>query len=266
MSNQISVSKSTKDSATSNAAQDARALSSNAVMSDKVSDTKSTKESTTSTLALDAQATSSNNPKNVFVNKYIATIPNEPYILGCPTDRPYQVPEAMVDNWRHNLHGLFDANEKYLQYQTFFWRDPMESLFSVHGADEIRARKKEEASKAAGGFKSGPGTPLAITTAKKKITLSDYKNKNRVGGQGTTPAAPSQPLETVAGVSGQPEVEKAAASLAPTVGGKAGEPAPEKSPEDVLKEATAKEAVGGDAIGEEALRKEVAGKQAFFKR
>jgi len=105
------------------------------------------------------------------------SLPTEPYIVTTPSEWPFNIPDWQCDNWR--IPGWFERNENHLQYQTFLWRDPSESLFQLRTAYEMRAgpaeaMRKEKEKQARNAGKLGNG---AAVVAKKKISMSDYKKK-----------------------------------------------------------------------------------------
>lgn len=118
-----------------------------------------------------------------------STLPEEPYLLATPSDKPYKLPSESRDNWR--IHGLFEPREEYLQYQTFFWRDSTITLFELKTSHELVTPRKEAILRGTGDTRSGAGTPLHVQAAKKKISLNDYKNKTRNPGQEGTPVPDS---------------------------------------------------------------------------
>jgi len=103
------------------------------------------------------------------------TLPTEPYIVTTPSDTPFSTPDWQRDNWR--IAGWFEPHEKYLQYQTFIWRDPSESLFQLKTAYEMRAGPAEAMKKEKEARNAGKVGNVGVNAAKKKISLSDYKKK-----------------------------------------------------------------------------------------
>jgi len=105
------------------------------------------------------------------------SLPTEPYIVTTPSDLPFSTPDWQRDNWR--IEGWFEPNERHLQYQTFLWRDPSESLFQLRTAYEMRAGPAEAMRKEKERQARNAGTlgNVGAVVAKKKISMSDYKKK-----------------------------------------------------------------------------------------
>lgn len=103
------------------------------------------------------------------------TLPTEPYIVTTPSDIPFSTPDWQRDNWR--IAGWFEPHEKYLQYQTFIWRDPSESLFQLKTSYEMRAGPAEAMKKEKEARNAEKVGNVGVNAAKKKISLSDYKKK-----------------------------------------------------------------------------------------
>ncbi|KAF2837117.1 hypothetical protein M501DRAFT_1059585 [Patellaria atrata CBS 101060] len=106
-----------------------------------------------------------------------ANIPDTPYILTVPSFEPryHHFSRQEQEQWCHNTP--FRPEEERLQYMSFLFREHNRSCFVVRTeVDEERDRRKQ--------FGSGSAavTPSQTPVAKKKITLSDYKNK-QAGGQ-----------------------------------------------------------------------------------
>lgn len=100
-------------------------------------------------------------------------VPEEPYVLSISAAEPrYHYPSAQeAYSWR--IGTPFEQHEEHLQYQTFLFREDPE-CFTQRSRVDMR---RDEAARTHNRSVSGAGTPLTSTTAKKKISLSDYKNK-----------------------------------------------------------------------------------------
>lgn len=104
-------------------------------------------------------------------------LPFYPFLLTVPTDVPFRLGERIVNNWAVGKEGLFTPEEQQLQYMTFLTHQGGDSLLVAVGdwsdeADTVMERNS--------GPRSATGTP-PDGMAKRRITLSDYKNKRKNG-------------------------------------------------------------------------------------
>jgi len=122
---------------------------------------------------------------NTILDRTSSNLSNAPYIVHCAGPN-YRVGGHHKYNWQSDT--TFAVDEEYLQHLSFVYRDPVTSCFLLRSEYEEEARRV----KLGGGASSGTVTPLPSQGAKKKISLSAYKNKTKVNGQGTTPAGQEQ--------------------------------------------------------------------------
>ena len=97
-------------------------------------------------------------------------LPSTPYILSVPSGG-YRGYPHQANDWRRSCP--FGSNEERLQYLTFRSQFDKDTIFNAHpnwddGEGNIMSKTDKP---------SGLNTPLPGQPPKKKITLSDYKNK-----------------------------------------------------------------------------------------
>jgi len=111
-------------------------------------------------------------------------VPPDPYILTISQAEPrYHHPTTQeAYSWR--LGTPFELNEEYLQYQSLYYREDPECFTQRSRLD---LQRDSSARSYHNGQVSGAATPTTTSTAKKKISLLDYKNKK--AGTGGLPKA-----------------------------------------------------------------------------
>ncbi|KAK4907178.1 hypothetical protein LTR66_017656, partial [Elasticomyces elasticus] len=123
-------------------------------------------------------------------------VPSDPYILTIPQDEPkyHHYSRQSADMWLNGtpFHRREDPNN---QYQTFFYHEHGSDCFTLQTSASVASQSGAQESlhkSKMNDLASGTSTPLP-STAKKKITLSAYKNKQA---NGATPssAAPINPV------------------------------------------------------------------------
>jgi len=104
-------------------------------------------------------------------------LPFSPYLLTVPTDVPFHLGNRFVNNWAVGKDGLFAPEEQQLQYMTFLTHHEGDTLLVAVGdwSNKSGSIMSEDESKPPSAT-SAASTPLSGST-KKKISLSDYKNK-----------------------------------------------------------------------------------------
>ncbi|KAI9699353.1 MAG: hypothetical protein M1836_002964 [Candelina mexicana] len=109
-------------------------------------------------------------------------LPKSPYLLTVPSNNPYRVHHQQANNWK--INSPFDTDEEDLQYMSFLYRDWDDSILVARGNWDDEGRIMENGTSSRTELRSGTSTPSQ--GQKKKITLSDYKSKPKVGmsGQG----------------------------------------------------------------------------------
>ncbi|KAF9885443.1 hypothetical protein FE257_012879 [Aspergillus nanangensis] len=105
-------------------------------------------------------------------------LPFYPLLLTVPTDVPFRLGGRFVNNWAISDEGPFTPEEQQLQYMTFLTHHEGDSLLVAVGdwSDEAGNIMSDQRS----GPQSAASTPSSLSL-KKKITLSDYKNKRKSG-------------------------------------------------------------------------------------
>lgn len=107
-------------------------------------------------------------------------INQQPYLLSVPTDVPYRHSSRVVNNW--HLGTPFAQDEEYLQYMSFLpHQDDEEELLWVQGGwsdEKGNVITPEESPRPL--QSTGCNTPS--DPYRKKISLKDYKRKDKVGG------------------------------------------------------------------------------------
>lgn len=119
--------------------------------------------------------------------------PDEPYILTISTIEPrYHYPSAQeAFSWR--LGTPFELHEEHLQYQSFVLRDDP-GCFTQRSRLDLQRERDAANRKHINGPASGAGTPSVGGTAKRKISLEDYKNKKAgTGAQKADQNMPKKP-------------------------------------------------------------------------
>ncbi|OJJ44197.1 hypothetical protein ASPZODRAFT_72648 [Penicilliopsis zonata CBS 506.65] len=104
-------------------------------------------------------------------------LPFYPFILTVPTDVPFRLGGRFVNNWAVGKDGPFAPEEQQLQYMTFLTHHEGDSLLLAvgdwsDGTGSIMADHRQSESP------DGVNTPKG-DTVKKKISLTDYKNKTK---------------------------------------------------------------------------------------
>lgn len=121
-----------------------------------------------------------------------SVLPRLPYLLSVPSDVPYRHSLRFVNTW--HLGTPFDRPEEQLQYMSFLPHQTQhEQLLRVEGGwwDEQRQVLENEPSPRTT-YVSGRPTPVD-STQRKKISLKDYKSKDKV----PSPREKSTELATV---------------------------------------------------------------------
>ncbi|KAE8348204.1 hypothetical protein BDV28DRAFT_104351 [Aspergillus coremiiformis] len=105
-------------------------------------------------------------------------LPLYPFLLTVPTDVPFRLGSRFVNNWAVGNDGPFAPEEHQLQYMTFLTHHEGDSLLVAVGdwSDGTGNVMSDQRS----GFHSAASTRWG-GSVKKKITLSDYKNKRNTG-------------------------------------------------------------------------------------
>ena len=98
-----------------------------------------------------------------------------PYILTVPTDSPLEVPNQAANTWAVGRKGPFSKEEQQLQYLTFQPHSKGNSLARAVGgwSDEKGNIEMDEPGPRASGTTTSNGS------VKKKISLSDYKERRK---------------------------------------------------------------------------------------
>ena len=132
-------------------------------------------------------------PQNAFDHRLDHLIkdilPSSPYILRLQQSPGRRLPQPS-QSYHWKLGDLFTLGEQELQYMTF--RRPMDGMLQAHGQwDDGNggiAPRGQNISHASSGQ-----TPLQGSGVKKKITLADYKNRDK-SKNGAKEAAPPQSM------------------------------------------------------------------------
>ncbi|KAL4996143.1 hypothetical protein BDV10DRAFT_172879 [Aspergillus recurvatus] len=113
-------------------------------------------------------------------------LPFYPFLLTVPTDVPFRLGNRFVNNWAVSDDGPFTPEEQQLQYMTFLTHDGGDSLLVAVGdwSDASGSVMADPRSRP----QSATSTPTS-NSAKKKISLHDYKHKRK---NGTSPSPLSQ--------------------------------------------------------------------------
>lgn len=103
-------------------------------------------------------------------------LPFYPFLLTVPTDVPFRLGSRFVNNWAVGADGPFAPEEQQLQYMTFLTHHEGDSLLLAVGdwSDETGNAMADQHL----GAQSAASTPVG-GFSKKKISLSDYKNKKK---------------------------------------------------------------------------------------
>ena len=138
-------------------------------------------------------------------------LPRVPYLISVPSDVPYRHNSRFVNSW--NLGTPFAKEEEPLQYMSFLThQDPEQSLTKAVGGwsdekgnlvDEDPSPQQIYGSTSNSLFSAGQG---------KKISLTDYKSKARVGAASNKPGVmgqfdPQQPRSKDPELNGQSKTE-----------------------------------------------------------
>jgi hypothetical protein len=112
-------------------------------------------------------------------------LPKQPYLLSVPSDVPYRHSSRFINNW--HIGTPFERREEQLQYLSFLpHQDDEEELLRVEGGWwEYQTPSSQDELSPTTVPNSGHNTPLD-STQRKKITLKDYKSKDKLG----TPSPP----------------------------------------------------------------------------
>ncbi|KAH8422957.1 uncharacterized protein LDX57_000713 [Aspergillus melleus] len=105
-------------------------------------------------------------------------LPFYPFQLTVPTDVPFRLGGRFVNNWAVSNEGPFTPEEQQLQYMTFLTHHEGDSLLVAvgdwsDGKGTVMSDRPDP--------QSAASTPSS-GSIKKKISLSDYKNKRKPGG------------------------------------------------------------------------------------
>ncbi|ODM23598.1 hypothetical protein SI65_01187 [Aspergillus cristatus] len=105
-------------------------------------------------------------------------LPFYPFLLTIPSDVPFRVGNHFINNWAVGDDGPFTLEEQQLQYMTFLTHHEGDSLLVAvgdwsDGTGSIMPDQRSRPQSVASTPSSGP--------AKKKISLTDYKNKWKSG-------------------------------------------------------------------------------------
>ncbi|KAL4986678.1 hypothetical protein BDW68DRAFT_188690 [Aspergillus falconensis] len=105
-------------------------------------------------------------------------LPIYPFLLTVPTDVPFRLGNRFVNNWAVSDEGPFTPEEQQLQYMTFLAHDEGDSLLVAVGdwSDASGSVMADPRSRP----HSATSTPTS-NSAKKKISLHDYKHKRKNG-------------------------------------------------------------------------------------
>ncbi|KAL4972014.1 hypothetical protein BDW66DRAFT_13156 [Aspergillus desertorum] len=113
-------------------------------------------------------------------------LPIYPFLLNVPTGVPFRLGNRFVNDWAVSDEGPFTPEEQQLQYMTFLTHNEGDSLLVTVG----------DWSDASGSVMADPrsrpqsaNSPPTSNSAKKKISLHDYKHKRK---NGTSPLPLSQ--------------------------------------------------------------------------
>ncbi|KAL6234239.1 hypothetical protein BDW75DRAFT_169877 [Aspergillus navahoensis] len=109
-------------------------------------------------------------------------LPIYPFLLTVPTNVPFRLGNRFVNNWAVSDEGPFTPEEQKLQYMTFLTHDEGDSLLVAVGdwSDASGSAMADPRSR----LQSATSTPTS-NSAKKKISLHDYKHKRK---NGTSPS------------------------------------------------------------------------------
>ncbi|GKZ32672.1 hypothetical protein AbraIFM66950_002260 [Aspergillus brasiliensis] len=113
-------------------------------------------------------------------------LPLYPFLLTVPTDVPFRLGSRFVNNWAVGNDGPFTPEEQQLQYMTFLTHHEGDSLLVAVGdwSDATGNAMSDRRS----GAQSAASTP-SNNSVKKKISLTDYRNK-RKSGASASPVGP----------------------------------------------------------------------------
>lgn len=105
-------------------------------------------------------------------------LPFYPFLLTIPSDVPFRVGNHFINNWAVGDDGPFTLEEQQLQYMTFLTHHEGDSLLVAvgdwsDGTGSIMPDQRSRPQSVASTPSSGP--------TKKKISLTDYKNKWKSG-------------------------------------------------------------------------------------
>ncbi|KAL9054277.1 MAG: hypothetical protein Q9162_004235 [Coniocarpon cinnabarinum] len=140
----------------------------------------------------------SQDPPESPTARVLRFIPNDPFVLDVPSEKPYpNRPDQVAYEYARMAGTTFrtrddDTNEIHLQHMSFLNRDVGGTLLTQHPLLSLVAAEPAEQPPAKrvkldkGSARSTPSTP----TVKKKITLQDYRNKSAAR---STPLASSTP-------------------------------------------------------------------------
>lgn len=134
-------------------------------------------------------------------------LPLYPFLLTIPTDVPFRLGNHFVNNWAVGDDGPFTLEEQQLQYMTFLTHHEGDSLLVAvgdwsDGTGSIMPDQHSRPQSAASAPSSGP--------VKKKISLTDYKNKWKSGASASpiTQDATSQSASTSHALDDKPRAPK----------------------------------------------------------
>lgn len=134
-------------------------------------------------------------------------LPFYPFLLTIPTDVPFRLGNHFINNWAVGDDGPFTLEEQQLQYMTFLTHHEGDSLLVAvgdwsDGTGSIMPDQRSRPQSAASTPSSGP--------AKKKISLTDYKNKWKSGASAppVTQEAISQSASTSHALDDKPRASK----------------------------------------------------------
>ena len=109
-----------------------------------------------------------------------SVLPRHPYLISVPSDVPYRHSSRFIPTWY--IGTPFEQREEQLQYLSFLpHQGDHEGLLRVVGgwSDDQGSFLEEEPSPGTV-YNSGRNTPLEQPTSKKKISLKDYKTKDKM--------------------------------------------------------------------------------------
>ncbi|EYE99553.1 uncharacterized protein EURHEDRAFT_446312 [Aspergillus ruber CBS 135680] len=134
-------------------------------------------------------------------------LPFYPFLLTIPTNVPFRLGNHFINNWAVGDDGPFTLEEQQLQYMTFLTHHEGDSLLVAvgdwsDGTGSIMPDQRSRSQSAASTPSSGP--------AKKKISLTDYKNKWKSGASAppVTQEAISQSVSTFHAFDDKPRAPK----------------------------------------------------------